>query len=348
MQQNLMKNSGGGSNNAVLGGSPSNGAFKKNKMNNSSVNLSPSKGSGANSQVLGGSGGGAAAASNRSKYFKNKSASSSMENINAASLNAAPPSSHNKTLLNTQQRAASPKIFINSQTDTTTAASADQVNRSGSRKQRLVKTKPVMGDSANNSFEMNRSDTMSSVSQHGNQQQQQQQPAANPTITLTEAPGGGAVSPAPAPRDKLKPTMPGSNGSFDVPIGSAKSVVHALFQNGFLNMDAQIAEAVANSAAAEADEIKSKESYCNLWVTAHSNTNLSTRSKSPSEANLNNVGGGALFTVKPPDEVPYHEKTEEELQREYLVNLLSQLENEQQQHQQRNNNLKVCFYIISY
>ncbi len=230
------------------------------------------------------------------------------------------------------QRSPSPKIFVSN-----TNGMAKNRSTSGSRKAKLMKAKPVVVDSTHTSFDMlNRSDTQSSISQ------KQQQTTANnhPTITLTEAPGAGSAATAAAtdqakaqapphqPRDKLRPSMPGCNGSFDVPgrIGSAKSVVHTLFQNGFLNMDAKAG--MAGSDITAADEIRSKETYCNMWVTAHSNTNLNAKSKSTSEVNLNNSGACA--------EAP-RAKTEEELQREYLTNLLSQLESEQQQQQEHNN-----------
>lgn len=103
----------------------------------------------------------------------------------------------------------------------------------------------------------------------------------------------------------------------------------------------------------ENDELKSKETYCNMWVLQHPNevistagtnnyrssvnlatnqsssTNLSVTealSKSASIYNMNKLQLGGDTNAQ---------KSEEQLQREYLVNLLLQL-----QHEQNDDNLK--------
>lgn len=100
---------------------------------------------------------------------------------------------------------------------------------------------------------------------------------------------------------------------------NTKSLVKTLFRSGFLNM-----QTVNN----ENDEIRTKENYCNLWVLNSDNAKIK------STLNLNKSTNEALI----PKSVSYNnfnfngnQKNEEKLQREYLVNLLLQLQNEKDQ-----------------
>ena len=135
-----------------------------------------------------------------------------------------------------------------------------------------------------------------------------------------------------------------------------------LFRNGFLNL-----QTVNN----ENDEIKSKESYCNMWLlqqqqtgatsnnlpntkdpitTTTTTTNSDGAKRSRSNVNLNNAANTArssstnLSIASKSPSINFaavtnnttnttQDKTEEQMQREYLVNLLLQL-----QHEQQNNN----------
>lgn len=232
------------------------------------------------------------------QFFVNKSASASLENLKGENL-----------LTTTRHDTATAAVVGNS--GNSRCSSPKFNTSSNNNKKKLVKAKPVI-DSNQTSFEMNNSDTLSSMSQLQQQQQQQQQSHSggqasflNPTITLTEA----FVNDSDSLRKQQQKT---------------------LFQNGYLNIDSVMGQ------QSESDEIESKENYCNLWVNAHSNSNLNAgpaKSKSTSVSNLH-------------DEPASQSKTEEELQREYLVNLLSQLETEQQQ-QEHNNSLKSDFLQVN-
>ena len=107
-----------------------------------------------------------------------------------------------------------------------------------------------------------------------------------------------------------------------------------LFRNGFLNM-----QTVNN----ESDEIKSKENYCNLWVLNNGDgASAAAAAKSRSNINLNtnkssstNLSIADAMSKSPSinfDRSGAHDtadKSEEQMQREYLVNLLMQLQKEQ-------------------
>ena len=112
---------------------------------------------------------------------------------------------------------------------------------------------------------------------------------------------------------------------------STKSLVKNLFRSGFLN---------TNSIH---DDMKTKENFCNLWV-LHGDYNPSDNLRSNSCVNSVKKSESQLLKSASVNNLNFiktqESKNEEQLQREYLVNLLTQLQNEEKSSISRNSSKK--------
>lgn len=92
-----------------------------------------------------------------------------------------------------------------------------------------------------------------------------------------------------------------------------------------------------NTITNENDEIKSKENYCNQWVLSNGDGSAAAKSRSNINLNTNKSSSTNLSVVdamsKSPsinfDRAGGDDKSEEQMQREWLVNLLIQVQKEQ-------------------